>query len=128
MNGTTDNRTIQTWIREIVPKDKIDLANEIASWTLDIGTPYKQVIIKAHKTEKSDVRFCIDRGNDCLGQRIYTNFFILSRYGIEFITNNNGFHKILFSDSEFTWNKTDIEKIISDSFYVRAKKMELKFA
>lgn len=92
---------------------------------------------KNQKTTKKrpDVRFCIDRGNDCLGEKIMTNFLVVEpNFEIMGLYSKNHDKPYLKQDksrwrvgSKDTLNLDleEIKKLILESYYIKLNSLNL---
>ena len=133
---TIELETTRGWLNEILPDNRRAFAAEIAEWVLSIGASYPEIQIKAFKTNKPDVRFCFDRGSDCLGIKIYTGFFIIgtsqafsarvlpesdvfNKYK-KYLKKGNKFYDIREDDARNLWKRNELneglKEIINHAF------------
>ena len=68
------------YVDEIIRENRRKLAKQI---TKDVFSKFRQIslghsfTIKCYLTKTPDIRFCIDRGSDCLEPKTMTNFLVI---------------------------------------------------
>ena len=106
-------------------------ALQICHWLFSFNTVEKGFTVKCYSTNVPDVRFCIDRGSDCGGNKILTGFVVL-RPPIEIhVRSKNDIPKVKTKDSGWymvdgrTFDVEVINKHILESYEKQINKMNL---
>jgi hypothetical protein len=123
----------------IYGNNNINLAKQITTYVFSLNqiSDKQSFSIKCYVTKIPDIRFCIDRGSDCLKARTMTNFLVL-RPPCEIHVIDNGkpylrpqdhtnFH-IITTNNLLELNFDEIINHINNSFCSRIKQFSLQSA
>lgn len=105
-NATADLKEAEQLIRKVVFSNAISKTLEICRWLLSFNALEKHKI-KCYQSfgKLPDIRFCIDRGHDCIGNKIMTNFLVIEpNYAIMGLYSRNPEKYRYFKPDQKRWN------------------------
>lgn len=108
---------------------------EICRWLFSLNSKGKDHVIKCYRPKDQSIRFCIDRGHDCEGDRVSNTLIttIKSNFQIHILPPKDTSHKYLKPDGKYyryipsyfcrNLPLEDIKKHILESYFTKLEKL-----
>lgn len=117
--ATDDLEAAEILIQKVIFGSAVGKTFKICQWLLSFNVQEKH-IVKCYQTDRPDIRYCIDRGTDCDGDKIMTNFLVIApNFAFYGLYSSNPEKYSYFKRDQKRWriNAKDITELPMSTIY-----------